>query len=218
MGTSVNQRNDWRSVNTNIKVTGINTSLNEFQLLPTGTEIYVSSRTEFSSVSIPRTVIHIQMTRGTKIVLPFGDKLKRLAQAFHLECDAALSVKKSATQCLFKKRCIFVDDLRRNSAYNFSTFVPTGLVGVGNITNQLPSPYEIIFSDCDQFASAEAEEKCATMTWTFPEPRQPVRLMVNPVPFIYTNDIELENVVVCFFIASETVYLILTMTKIYICL
>nr|CDS17621.1 vacuolar protein sorting associated protein 13B [Echinococcus granulosus] len=194
-----NRRKDWRSFYTDLKAMCIETHLNEFQLIPTATEISLRMCTEVSLVSIPTTVAHIEISKGTKIVIPSGNEFRRLAQAFivatHQENNGILNAKKPVAQHL-PSRCVFKDDIRRKSAYDFSIFIPTEPVGLGNISRWLPLPYEIVFADCDQFApEVGTESRCVTMTWTFPELRQPIRLTVNPVPLVYDNDsIDLGNI------------------------
>lgn len=74
--------------------------------------------------------------------------------------------------------------------YDFSVFAPIGLSGLKDTSRWLPLPFETVFADCDQFTTegVEEEEECVTMTWTFPEPRQIIRLTLNPVPLDYEHD------------------------------
>ncbi|VDK36164.1 unnamed protein product [Taenia asiatica] len=184
MAGVANQKSDWRSFCANLKVMCINAHMNDFQLIPTATEISLRLCTEVSLVSIPTTVVHIEISRGTKIVIPFGNEFKRLVEAFVVatrqESYGALNAKERTLQHL-PSRHVFKDD--------FSIFVPTEPKGVGDVSQWLPLPYEVIFAECDQFILRDGtESRCVTMTWTFPELRQPVRLTVNPIPFVYDND------------------------------
>ncbi|KAL5965577.1 Vacuolar protein sorting-associated protein 13B, partial [Taenia solium] len=184
MAGIANQKRDSRSFCANLKVMCINAHMNDFQLIPTATEISLRLCTEVSPVSIPTTVVHIEISRGTKIVIPFGNEFKRLTEAFVVamrqESYGALNAKERIAQHL-PSRYVFKDD--------FSIFVPTEPKSVGDISQWLPLPYEVIFAECDQFILRDGTEpRCVTMTWTFPELRQPVRLTVNPIPFVYDND------------------------------
>ncbi|KAL5110970.1 Vacuolar protein sorting-associated protein 13B [Taenia crassiceps] len=188
-----NRKKDWRSFYADLKVMCIDAHLNEFKIIPTATEISFRLRAEVSPVSIPTTIVHIEISRGTKIVIPFGNEFKRLAEAFVVamrqESSGVLNLKKPTTRHL-PSRCVFKDDIRSDSTYDFSVFVPTEHAGFGDISRWLPLPYEVVFAECDQFTLRDdAEPRCVTMTWTFPELRQPVRLTVNPMPFVYDNDV-----------------------------
>ncbi|VDM34355.1 unnamed protein product [Hydatigera taeniaeformis] len=193
------QKKDWRGFYSELKMRCIGARLNEFQLIPTSMEISLRLCTEVSLMSIPTTVIRMEISRGTKIVIPFRNEFKRLVQAFiiamHQENNNILKVKKPSRWHL-PSRCVFHDDLRRKLAYDFSFFVPTESTGFADISQWLPLPYEVVFAEFDQFALADAaDSNCVTMTWTFPELRQPIRLTMNPIPFFYGNDVgELGNV------------------------
>lgn len=199
-----NQKKDWSSFYADLKVMCIDVHLNEFQLTPTATEISLKLCTEVSPVSIPATVVRLEISRGTKIVIPFGNEFIRLVEAFIVamrqESNGILNMKKPTAQ-LLPSRCIFKDDMRSESTYEFSIFIPTEPTGLDDISQWLPLPYEVVFAECDQFTLGNgAESRCVTMTWTFPELRQPVRLTVNPIPFVYDNDVgDLGIVMVRFF-------------------
>ncbi|KAM7537419.1 hypothetical protein Aperf_G00000067116 [Anoplocephala perfoliata] len=197
---SATQREDWRSFDTALEVADIRASLNNFQCIPSGTELSLRSSIEISSANTPIITANLAMSRGSRVILPLGTELKRLTEAFAcIEVHNSTTRKKAPRrECVEKgvpykcsSECqIFSDDLRQKSLYNFSVFVPTESSGLGDTSRWLPLPFEVVFADCDQFApeGIKEEERCVTMTWTFPEPRQIIRLTLNPVPLVYEND------------------------------
>lgn len=143
-----------------------------------------------SSVNPPIISAQLEISRGTRLILPLGEEIKRFTRTLGCanNCIATNNKKIRPFQFL-PQRQIFIDDLRQKSVYDFSVYVPTGPSGLGDTSRWLPLPFEIVLADCDQFSQEElAEERYATMTWTFPEPRQIMRLIVNPVPLVYEND------------------------------
>nr|CDS31286.1 vacuolar protein sorting associated protein 13B [Hymenolepis microstoma] len=188
---SSTSRKDWRSFNSILRVSNITASLGHFQCIPSATGLNLRSSIDTSSVNFPIVSAQVEISRGTRLIFPLGEEIKRLTRAF--DCISRYSssnnYKKESPSQGLPQRQIFIDDLRLKSAYDFSVFVPTGPSGLGDTSRWLPLPFEIVFADFDQFLPEElAEERCATMTWTFPEPRQITRLSVNPVPLVYEND------------------------------
>ncbi|KAM3186126.1 hypothetical protein ACTXT7_004958 [Hymenolepis weldensis] len=190
-GSSTN-RKDWRSLDSLLRISNITASLDHFQCIPSGAELYLRFNIEMSSVNPPIISAQLEISRGTRLILPLGEEIERLTRAFACVNNCSTTNNKKVRPFQFlPQRQIFIDDLRQNSAYDFSVFVPTGPSGLGDTSRWLPLPFEIVFADCDQFSQEElAEARCATMTWTFPEPRQIMRLSVNPVPLVYENDYE----------------------------
>uniref|UniRef100_A0A5K3F779 VPS13_C domain-containing protein n=2 Tax=Mesocestoides corti TaxID=53468 RepID=A0A5K3F779_MESCO len=189
---SVSGLNGWMRLCVDLTADLTDAYLNNFQLIPTGMGISCKACVELSNVSIPVTRVQVEVSRGTKFLVPLGDDFGRITRAFAAlssKRDAAVATVPTSAPQRLPSRCVFVDDLRSESTYKVSASVLPRPSGSRPAPRHLPLPYEIMLADHDQFASEDANERCATMTWTFPEPRQPLRLIINPVPFFYENDL-----------------------------